>query len=54
MDKDIGEFEEADIGALRSRLEEMEQIAATLEARLARYQDALESIRATAGRALDG
>ena len=53
MDRDLGEFEAGDAGELRKRLAEMEQINATLEARLALYQDALEGIRATSGKVLD-
>ena len=53
MDRDLGEFDDADVGELRKRLSEMERLNATLEARLAAYQDALESIRASAGKVLD-
>lgn len=37
----------------RNRLIEAETVAAVLEARLAQYQAALESIRSTAAKALD-
>lgn len=53
MDRDLGEFDEADVGELRRRLAEVESVNETLEARLALYQNALETIRATTGGVLD-
>ena len=38
---------------IRERLAEAERVQAVLEARLLQYQNALESIRTTAGKALD-